>query len=347
MRYIVIDSNIYRDIFSPSEGFPEEIKDSLIKLIEKDKVKLLLPLQIKQEVERNRFAEWYDNALGEMKQKISKRENDISEIQKRYEKYKNYKTLVKEIQKDKKDLEKIVSTLRARYKSKRSRSNQILKEIFSKAQIISESEEVLKKAELRTQKRNPPRDSDGHFGDAIIWESLIAFFKKRNKERDDVLVLVSNDKTAWGNEDKINLWLEDEWRKETGSKIILVYKFSDLPGLTKKEAQKIKTEETNSKENIISEFINSRSWVNAGDNAQRLLNIKDKLTVKDFEKIMRASLENHEIYGSFFTPIPLKELVGNDPDFAHGLVDNIDDNLWKAFCAKFGISLIRLKEIPF
>lgn len=347
MKYIVIDSNIYRDIFSPSEKFSEEIKDSLIKLVEKGTAKLLLPLQIKQEVERNHLAEWYDIAFGEMNQKISKREGEISDVSKRFEKYKSHKLLIKEIQKDKKELEKIVGALRVRYKSKKSRSNQILKEIFSKAELLPESEEVLKKAELRVLKRNPPRDSEGHFGDAIIWESLIEFFKKRSMERDDTLVLVSNDKTAWGNDDKINLWLDDEWRKETKAKIILVQKFSDIPGLTKKESQKIKTEETSSSENFVSDFVNSYSWDNAGNNAQKLLKIKDKLTGNDYEKIIRASLENHQIYGSFFTPIPLRELVSNGPDFATKLVDNIDDTLWNLFCLKYGINLTRIKELPF
>ncbi len=347
MKYIVIDSNIYRSIFSPSENFPEEIKDSLLKLIEKEKIKLLLPLQIKQEVERNRFSEWYENSLTEMTQKISKKESDISDIQKKYERYPSHRALIKSIQKDKKEVEKIVKALGTRFKDKRSKSNQILKEIFLRAEVIPETNEIISSAELRTKKRNPPREGEGYFGDAIIWESLISYFKQRERQSGDSLIFVSNDKTAWGNEG-LNLWLEDEWRIETESRITLIYNFSDIPGLTKRDIDKIKHEEAeNLKENIISDFVSSHSWYNSGSNAQRLLMIKDKLKKTDLEKVIKASLENHEIYGSFFTPIPLKELVSDGPDFAFALADKIEDSLWKAFCVKFQINLVRKKEIPF
>lgn len=54
MKYLFIDSNQYRHIFSANEQFSDEILDLLLKLNEKNKLKFIVPQQVKDEVERNR-----------------------------------------------------------------------------------------------------------------------------------------------------------------------------------------------------------------------------------------------------------------------------------------------------
>ncbi len=347
MKYLFIDSNIYRDIFSPSEDFSKEIKEIILNLINKQKIKLLLPTQVKEEVERNRFSDWYETSLAEFKQKIIKREEEAASLNKKFEKYKAHLTLVKEIQKDKKDLEAIVKQLKTRFKDKKSKANQTLKEIFDNSEILDESDSIIGLADLRTKKRNPPRDAEGYFGDAIIWESLLDYFKKREvKGREDELIFVSNDKTAWG-EEGLNLWLENEWKKKTNSKIRFVYSISDVGELTQ-QTEKIKKEEEKAfKENIIADFINSRNFMEAGSNAEKLVSIKEKLTKEDFERIMKGSLKNHEIYQSFFTGDPLKRLVAESDYFVVNEIENVEDELWERFKKQFNIDLMKVKEIPF
>jgi hypothetical protein len=311
-------------------------------------IKLLLPIQVKDEVERDRFSSWYENSLSEFKQKIVKKEEDIKSLNEKFSKYKSRSFLIKELQKDKKELETIVKQLKTRFKNKKSKANQILKEIFDNSEIVDESVNIIELANLRIKKRNPPRDGEGHFGDAIIWESLLDYFKKRdNKKNSDELIFVSNDKTAWG-DDGLNLWLENEWKKKTQSKIRLAYSISSI-GELKSQTEKIKKEEErNLKDNLIKDFINSKSFVEAGDNAEKLVSIREQLTKEDFEKIIKGSLKNHEIYQSFFTNDPLKRLVSDSEYSVVNEVENIEDELWDSFKRRFHLNdLIRLKEIPF
>jgi hypothetical protein len=346
MKYICIDSNIYRNIFSPSESFSDEIKDSILELIDKNKISLLLPVQVKQEVERNRFSSWYESSLSDFTQKIKKKEEEIEAVKLKYTSYKAHSALIKDILKSKKELEKIIRDLKSRFKSKRSRANQTLKDIFDKAVIVGESTEIIDRADTRTKKRNPPRDSEGYYGDAIIWESLLQYFRNRDNGSDE-LVLISNDKTAWGT-DGLDLWLEDEWKKEAKCKIKLAYAISEVPELAKEKQEKMKQAETDSlKENLINDFINSGSFIDAGHNADKLLTIKNKLTKDDFEKIISGSLKNHEIFGSFFTPAPLKQLVSDKGEFVNSEIENIDDKLWEEFNKRFEFGLFRIKDIPF
>jgi len=43
MKYIFIDTNQYQHIFSENEGFSENIKEILVRLIDREHVRLLLP----------------------------------------------------------------------------------------------------------------------------------------------------------------------------------------------------------------------------------------------------------------------------------------------------------------
>lgn len=348
MKYICIDSNIYRNIFSPSDKLPEDIKQLIDNLNSQEETKLILPLQISQEVERDRFNSWYETSLNEFKNKIDKHKKDIENIKNNYKKFKSHKVLIKEIEKDTKDLEKIVKESKTRFKNKKSKSNRILKEVFSKCEIIDENNEIIENANLRKLKRNPPRDGEDHFGDCIIWESLISYFKNRpNKTRRDKLFLVSNDKTAWGY-DGLDKWLEEEWKEKTKCGIELVYNLSDIPSIPNRIQTKIKTEETkNLKDNIINDFINSKSFMDAGKNIEKLATIKNQLTKEDWLKIVKGCVSNHEIYQSFFVPPTLKELISGDDFLAIDEMDIIDDDLWNKFKKMFSLELIRYKEIPF
>ena len=77
MKYIFIDTNQYRHIFSKNEGFSDEIKNLLDKLINQNHIKIILPQQVKDEVERNRFENWYNDELSDNNKKIQKINSDL------------------------------------------------------------------------------------------------------------------------------------------------------------------------------------------------------------------------------------------------------------------------------
>lgn len=323
----------------------------ILQLIEKNEVKLLLPLQIKQEVERNRYSDWFTGRRDEINSKINGIENSIDDLKKKYSKYRSSNSLIIDLQREKNKLEKDKKGLEKIFTNKKSKPNQKLKIIFDKSVQIEENGDILRLAELRSKKRNPPRDVEGHYGDAIIWESLKSYFKAECTKKDD-LFIVSNDKKAWG-EDRLNFFLQEEWKNEIGSKVTLLQSVAEImekiDGQYSKDDQKklIKEEARDLKETIISDFINSSSFINAGENAQKLLSIKDRLNKEDLERIIRASLSNHEIYRSIFTTAPLTALVKSGDLTVIAAAENIEKELWNSFCEKYHIDVIRVCDIPF
>ena len=90
MKYIFIDSTQYRFLFSRSEGFSEKIYELLIKLIDRNRIRLLLPQQTKDEVERNRFREWPEAEINRIANKIQNCQKLIDQLQESLKKYKSY-----------------------------------------------------------------------------------------------------------------------------------------------------------------------------------------------------------------------------------------------------------------
>lgn len=328
MKYIFIDTNQYRHLFSKNEGFSDEIKKLLDKLINQDHIKLLLPQQVKEEVERNRFENWYNDEIKDNDKKISKIEADIKSFEQ------SLVLFPLELQKIKKKLNSQLIILRKesqnikkRYRGLKSKANQKLKQLFDEAELIEESEEIIYKARLRLDKNNPPNDNK--LGDALIWESLLYFL--HSIPRGSSLIFVARDNGAWG-KDGFNPWLERELKEKTKVSISLTRALSDINTLTKLEQEKLrKIEREELKNNAISNFINSRSFESAGSHCGVLLQYKDIFTKEDYEKIIDASISNMQIYQSFFTSVSLNNLCKGENGYVVSYLENIDKDVWKNF----------------
>jgi hypothetical protein len=338
MKYIFIDTNQYRHLFSKNEGFSDEIKALLDKLINQEKVKLLLPQQVKEEVERNRFEKWYVDELKGNTNKIEKLQLNISSLEK------TLGGFPAELEKIKRKLEKEISVLKKegvsikkRYRELKSTANQKLKTLFDEAELIGETEEIIQKARLRLDKSNPPNDNK--LGDSLIWESLLYYLK--NAPKKSTMVFVARDISAWG-QDGFNPWLERELKQKTGVSISLTSVLSDIDGLTREEQKRLReVERQELKNNAISNFINSRSFMSAGSHIQSLLPYKDILTEDDYRKIVAASISNHEIYKSFFTSDPLNSLCSGEADCVVNYLEAIDRGTWDKFVKMNDIKLRR------
>lgn len=346
VKYVCIDSNIYRGLFAQSKDFKDEVRKLLLKLIDNDKVRLLLPLQVRQEVERDRYGEWCHNDVARLERDAATGARDISEFKQKYSSYEESKTLLEALNQEQECIEQEKQRTENRYRNNNSEENGILRQIFSKAVEIPETAAMIDAARLRTEKRNPPRDSDGHMGDCIIWECLLAYFKSHCMQG-DTLILISNDDKAWG-DGKLSLWLAQEWSDTTTCAISLVHSIADVGELTKDEQAAMREKEQEElKRNLIADFAGSGSFVAAGDNANRLLSIKESLTKGDLEQVLSACLRNWQIKQSYFTSMPLTTLLRDEGNTAIEITDDIDDKLWSAFCTTYGIVLSRPKDFPF
>lgn len=341
MKYIYIDSNQYRHIYSSSEGFSQEVYDLLMRLTDReDHAQLLLPQQTKDEVERNRFRPWPEAEESDISSKIEKLAKRIESIKSEYGEYSGIKYLLKNLESEKSNLEKESHLISKRFISVRSKQNQKIKKLFDKAQILPESTEITTKAQIRLAKGNPPYTKDKKIGDLLIWESLLSYLGEKKNQKPQ-MIFVSNDKVAWGR-NQFDPWLESEYKNITQGNIFFSNRLSDIPDLTTEEQEKIrKEEEENLKKNAITDFVSSQSFVSAGSNAQRLLSCKNFLNEDDYRKILMGSVSNHEIYQSFFTPTTLKELIEGENGYVVRQVEVIPSELWERFEKRYQTGLKR------
>ncbi|GEM_PF-1159759 len=360
MKYIFIDSNQYRHLFSINQQFSDDLVELLCKLANNEQIQILMPQQTKDEITRNRWCDWHYSEIKTLESKINGYEKKLEDLQKNYQEFESdYKKLKKAIQSRKSAFEKEKSKLKTKFLSKRSRQNQNLKKLFEACTHIPENESLYEKARLRFDKGNPPYDSK--IGDSLIWESILEHINTNSTNRPTLLLIVSNDKKAFG-DGSIDPWLEEEFKDKTkGKDITLVHRLSDIPEFTKEEKDKIELEELESiKMTAVEEFCNSESFVSAGDNAKRLLDIQNLLTTDDFKKILEASTTNHEIYRSFFTSTPLYMLLFDETGYLRKEIQEIEQSLWENFCEKFGFQIserpikskientnITINDIPF
>jgi len=329
MKYVFIDTNQYRHLFSRKEGFSENLYNFLFTLSKLGYIKLVLPQQTRDEVERGRFRQWYEEEVASIKKEkeILEKEKELREIQMLYFGEKS-KAVIR--------WEKLSKT----------------------AVVIPETNEIIERARIRKEKGNPPYDSG--LGDVLIWESLLDFLREESKKGEEIdLIFISNDKKAWG-EEHFDRYLEKEYKDQVGGRIFYSNKLSDLPKFLKEEAyaftEKIRKEIERLRKEIkkveleeakrisIINFIASPSFVEAGERAQKLLQYKDKLTVKDYDTIIRGSLENPQIFESFFTAQPLNELVRGEGEYVKEEVEKIDKELWEKFSKQFKITFLRKSD---
>ncbi len=328
MKYIFIDTNQYRHIFSKNEGFSDEIKNLLDGLIKKDHIKLLLPQQVKDEVERNRFENWFNDEMKDVNKKIEQRNTDLKKHEEALVDYPaELKSVKKKIAKEISLLQKELLVIKKKYRNLKSKANQKLKDLFNEAEYIPETDSVVARAQLRLEKNNPPNDNK--LGDALIWESIIEGLKLAEKK--SILIFIARDDNAWG-KDGFNPWLERELKEKTGVSISLTRALSDLDYLTKEEQKKLrKIEREESKNNAVSNFVSSQSFVSAGSKIQSVLAYKDILTKDDYVAIIKASISNHEIYQSFFTSTPLNSLCEGENGYVVPHLEDITQKAWDKF----------------
>lgn len=339
MKYIFIDTNTYRHIFSDNEGFSDDIKNILTSLIENQHIKLLLPQQVKDEVERDRYEQWYLNENNTIEKKIEKNNKEIEVLKEKLNSHeKELHSICKRIEGDNKRLLKQKDTIRIRFRSTRSKANQKLKEIFSKAELIEETPEIIDCARLRLEKGNPPKDNK--LGDALIWESLIHFLKKDKAKSD--LIFIARDNNAWG-KDGFNPWLKKDLQDTTNTKIIFTDALSDIEDLTKKEREQIKqTEKEEQKKNALSDFLGVYGYINASMKLERLLLYKEYLTQEDYIQIIREFLRNSSVINSYYTSWKVKAILSeDDTNYVMDKIENIKKDVLEKLNQIYDLNLKR------
>ena len=234
--YICFDANA---IISNFSGKNNIFVEKLIDKIDEGKVTVLLPEQLVLEVERR----FINNAADIVKVELAFLENQkkifFQFISQNKKTQKETTVMVKKILelidnrivKCYKDLERKVWDLN------NAEEYSSIKNFLNKAVVINENDQIYSEVDKKIKKGNPPywcKDSDiekkesEKRGDAIIWETLLLYFKEQKIKKQ--LYFVSKD----GHFRKMPFLLK-EWGEKTGGKLKFVEEIQDLVALSSKE----------------------------------------------------------------------------------------------------------------
>ena len=206
--HIYIDANIYLDYYRMSADTIVSLK-KLKQYVEKNKnrVKLILPLQTQNEFLRNRNIVIRDS----VKATSSQVKTTLDLISRHY-KQKDLSSDAKSISKK---LDKFCTHLEKYFTDKNSEINKVIESLFRLATKIDDNY-LFDRAYKRMIRRNPP-GKNGSIGDAVAWEALLDHSTKKP------LHIISRD-GDWMDEidsTKLKVFLTSEWSNKSSKKIRL------------------------------------------------------------------------------------------------------------------------------
>lgn len=245
IRKVYIDSNVWLSLYSYSKTDLDsfrQIKDLIGK-----KIDLLVPVQTRDEVFRNREKKFKDS-FG----KFEFPQITFPIYCKFYEQYvdikKKYDSLKKEFDEWSDEIESDVinGTIYA---------DKLISEVFQKIAFIEHNKELIARAKERFERGNPP-GKNCSYGDAINWECLL-----ETVPMFEDLYFISEDSDYCSplDENKMNSFLNNEWKEIKHSDI---HFFSSLKEFLKDCSDEMNKEnsEESQKDSLINDLINSESF---------------------------------------------------------------------------------------
>lgn len=211
---LFIDTNIYLNYFRSSDESLSSLEE-LKKLLKRKRLKLVLPIQTRDEYFRNR------NGIAEQSRELLLRETKLKLILPTpfLRSWQEATHIRKQVKATQKAYQRLLQKYDAEVAEEKTRADILIKSLFKTAEMFEDDEELLRKAHFRYLRGHPPKKNDGSLGDAIAWELLLA------KTEDD-LVLVSKDgdfAEQRGGVTWLKGFLEKEWRSKCGGKTIKLH----------------------------------------------------------------------------------------------------------------------------
>ncbi|HAT6958052.1 TPA: hypothetical protein JAN72_14990 [Legionella pneumophila] len=169
--------------------------------------------------------------------------------------------------------------------------------IFSKAKFKETTPELLQKAKVRMEIRNPPGKIN-ELGDRLNWETLLNWSETNNEysgNKDNDFYIISNDgdyfRETKNKNTEIKLFLQDEWSAAKSNKL---FGFKTLKEffIQKFPNQKLATDLEH--EVLVSKLENSGNFSTTHYVIEKLTKI-DHLNDKHVNRIVEAYIENDQI----------------------------------------------------
>lgn len=244
LKHLFIDSNIWLSLYHYSSDDLEQFK-KLKGYIGKT-IKLYIPMQTHDEVYRNRDAKILDSL-----KKFREFSITFPNFTKSYPEYSDFSGKYSSLKAQHTEwLRKIESDIQ----SLTLPADNAINDFFTYDSLFPCDKEIVDAGILRYNIGNPP-GKDGKYGDAINWECLLKFVPDESD-----LYFISNDKDYASpvDEKQFNVFLRDEWMQKKSGRVIF---YKSLVSFLKDHASfSIKLEEEQSKEELISDLLHSRSF---------------------------------------------------------------------------------------
>lgn len=216
---VFIDTNVLLSFYHLSGEDVEELK-KLIALIESKEIELLMPSHVCDEFYRNR-----ENKISDALKRLKEVKFNITfpAFCKDFPLYEELRDLIKEANAKHAELFETVSD----HAIKRTLdADEIVENIFAKANSIALSDEIYAAARRRVELGNPP-GKKGSIGDALSWESLLSAVAETDA-RDVFIISGDADYSSLLLESDIDPYLENEWDATKDGEVFLFRRISDF-----------------------------------------------------------------------------------------------------------------------
>jgi hypothetical protein len=305
-EYILLDTNMYHGFFM-DDNFEKKILP-LLEKIALNGYTFLIPQQIIDEINRNRYSVWSK----------TKNSSSIEELEKIKSSLDNDKLKeLSNLPKFRKQIELKIETLKKEdikffKKITSSRGTNIIESLIKISKIIEDNKEIFDLTQLRKIKNNPPTEKGGKENekscDRYIWESILYFFIKNEIKKPKLFFFSRND-TDWcikpdnSKESFFNPFLIDEFKDKTKGQIVWFNDLKNLPQISDKDKKDVQKIEDEIKENdilnriqtkIANKLRESNSWGNTDNLIDIITPYIKKFNQKTISEILKASIENQD-----------------------------------------------------
>lgn len=313
--HLFIDTNVYLKFYHYSNDDLEEL-NKLQVLLDNDKLELYLPEQVVNEFQRNRDTKLAD-ALKTFN--TSKLDSQFPQFCKEYKEYENLKQIIRDFNLEKQNL---LKNIMLAIENETLKADKIIGLLFSKANSIEITDELVENSKLRYDLGNPPGKNKS-YGDALNWESLL-----KAVEVGYDLYFIADDKDYFSEiaNSNFNSFLQKEWNRKKGTKIIFYKTLSDF---FKDIFPDIKLATELEKDLLITQFEGSGSFYNARSNLQKLYKY-DSFSTEQINQIITSSLTNSQIFW-ISEDEDINEMLYN---LADKNKEKINEELFQEFCSR-------------
>ncbi|MGB9151585.1 MAG: PIN domain-containing protein [Alphaproteobacteria bacterium] len=280
--HVFIDTNILLNFFHFSKDELDALND-VFASHEHGAAKVYLTQQVCDEFRRNRESKIMD-AL--------KRFNEVRyspqlpSFMKGYEEYQKIKKLSSQLQNLVKEIKvKVDKDITDRCLL----ADRLIKEIFSRSEILETTPEIFALSSMRIKIGNPP-GKNRSIGDAINWLTLLESVPKGSD-----LHVISEDGDFYSilNEDAVHPFLEEEWSKNKKSSLFV---YRTLSAFLKEHFDGVAFSFDKAKDALIEDLSSAGSFFSVHQLIGKL-EAFSYFSLKEVERILAAALENDQFGG--------------------------------------------------